>query len=217
MFGVIVALACHLSIRYSANSAAFERIQKLSTDLVNEKNLNVRRARRLWYMEKPKAINIEAVAAAFHVIGIAPSAAAALLKTENGPQHIESGSLDKTDFFVNNFPIEQRSALEGSRTLTRQLWTWITTTDQGRRALHAFLMAAAHDYTAMGPGQQGEWTRNMETNELRYQSLIKFEAEGVVSLIQPTPTPDYGVLVSQKGKAAGTGKRSHIVRKRGKI
>ena len=205
IFAIIIGLFCHFSIRWSSSQAAYSEIKELSRKLERERAFNVRRARRLHYMAEPRTINIDGVANAYHLMGIAPSAISALLIIENGPMDNETGSIDKTDFFVNNFPMEQRSALEGGRTLTRQLWTWITRTPTGRRAFREFLRSAAGPYTAMGSEQQEQWVNNMLTTELKYQKEIEVGPEGFLTIPMPTPTP-----VSHLGKPKNTGSSVHV-------
>jgi hypothetical protein len=205
IFAIVVGLFCHFSIRWSSSQAAFGEIKELSRKLERERTFNVRRARRLHYMTEPRDINIDGIGNAYHLMGIAPSVTTALLFCENGPMDNESGSIDKTDFFVKNFPIEQRSALEGGRTLTRQLWTWVTRTPNGRKAFREFLSSAAGPYTAMSEEQQSQWVNNMLKTELRFENEIEVGPEGFLTIPMPTPTP-----VSHSGKPQSPGKRAHM-------
>lgn len=190
------------------NKSPSETIAELSTKLERERSFNARRARRLHYTMRPESINLESVALANHLTGIKPSAAASILYTENGPEFIESGSLDKTDFFTQ-FPIERRSAVEGSKTLNRMAWNYLT---NHPAQLRAMLKESAYRYTNMGPNQQAAWVENFLVAESKFSVNISWANKGEtepITLTRPTPTPVYESANSsqKKGKTPKGRKR----------
>lgn len=175
--------------------------EKTQLVIENERlrSFNVRRERRLKWMSEPKAINLTNVALAFNVLGTKPSVVAALLYTENAPEFVESGSLDKSDYFARNFPIEQWSVLEGSRTLNRMAWNWIL--DDPKRA-HAFFLYASKPYTGLSVSEQKQWANNMLVSEKRFRDDI-VDAGGVFvenPVQMKVRTPSATPTVSQNTK-----------------
>lgn len=151
---------------------------------------NVRRERRLHWMKEPEKINTEAVEVASHVEGTPPSLVAALLYTENGPPDLETGSIDKTDYFAKEFPLSQLSALDGARTLNRMAWEYLLQDPKGRQALKGLLAYAAKPYTNLSPAEQKDWARNMQVAETRFRKMIS-EGKPYVpeAVLMRTPTP----------------------------
>jgi hypothetical protein len=151
---------------------------------------NVRRERRLHWMKEPEKINTEAVEVASHVEGTPPSLVAALLYTENGPPDLETGSIDKTDYFAKEFPLSQWSALDGARTLNRMAWEYLLQDPKGRQALKGLLAYAAKPYTNLSPAEQKDWARNMQVAETRFRKMIS-EGKPYVpeAVLMRTPTP----------------------------
>lgn len=174
-----------------------------------ERAFNVRRDRRLNYIQVPKQINMEAVSLAIEILGTRPSVTAALLYCENGPEFLESGSIDKTPFFSKYVPIKNRSALEGARCLNRMAWEWFVTTPEGKRAFDDFLFYAAKPYTHLGGPEQNAWAINMATAIERFEGEIKVSGESAhpVAVIMRTPTPDYG-FQNNSGKAKRPAKKA---------
>lgn len=151
------------------------------------RSFNARRTRRLKFMHKPERIDIEAVTVCSHVLGIPPSVISALIYNENGPQDLETGSIDKTDFFALHFPIQQWSALDGSRTLNRMLWEWVLSRD--KTVQDSFWRYASKPYTALSIPEQKRWADNMRVAEARFRNEIKIEKEKPVLSKLRTPTP----------------------------
>lgn len=203
--GLIAGLASVLGFVLYREATHEDQTQALTTALERERSFNVRRERRLKWMQAPKKVNLEAVATATHLLGIRPSVAAALLYCENGPEFLESGAIDKTDFFALHVPIEKRSAVEGARTLSRMAWEWFITTPEGRRALDKMLIFAGTPYTHLGRPEQMAWAVNMSVAIERFESEIKVngspEAKQPVAYVMRTPTPDYGYTVKAKRSA----------------
>lgn len=203
--GLITGLASVLGFILYREARHEDQVQTLSIALERERSFNVRRERRLRWMQNPQKINLEAVAMATHILGIRPSVTAALLFCENGPEHMESGAIDKTDFFALHVPIEKRSAVEGSRTLNRMAWEWFITTPDGQRALDRMLIFAGSPYTHLGLPEQRAWAVNMAVAIERFEQDIKVdgnaEAKQPVAYVMRTPTPDYGYSVKAKRPA----------------
>ena len=134
---------------------------------------------------------MEAVATASHIEGLPPSLVAALLYTENGPEDLETGSIDKTDYFAKDFPIEKWSALDGARTLNRMAWEWFFTTDDGRDAARSFFLYAAKPYTNLSLPEQRDWAYRIQRSEKKFRKDIaqgrEYEPEAYV-MRTPTPT-----------------------------
>jgi hypothetical protein len=141
-------------------------------------------------MKEPERIDMDAVATASHVEGTPPSLVAALIYTENGPQDLETGSIDKTDWFAKDFPIEKWSALDGARTLNRMAWEYLLETTDGQRALHGLLLYAAKPYTNLSDQEQKDWAMRMRVAEKRFRKNI---AAGIeyrpAAYVMRTPTP----------------------------
>jgi len=174
------------------------------------RSFNVRRERRLKWMNEPKSINLNHVSQAFHILGTKPSVVAALLYSENGPEYFESGSLDRTSYFAQNFPIEQWSSLEGSRTLNRMAWNWIL--EDSKRS-HAFFLYASKPYTALSVAEQKSWANNMVAAEKRFRTEIAdFKGNTVGNMVENTlvmaiRTPTFtvsGTIVESKKKKKRT-------------
>jgi hypothetical protein len=163
------------------------------------RSFNVRRERRLKWMQAPQKIDIKNISLPYHVLGIKPSVIAALLKCENGPEYLESGSIDKSDFFALYFPLERWSALEGSRTLNRMLWEWVTL-DKNRE--HAFYLYAAKPYTALSVAEQNSWANNMLKAEQDFRKQIVMDTSKeepiVVAMRTITPTPSISKTKKRK-------------------
>lgn len=205
--GLITGMASLLGYVLYREAMHEEKTTQLATALERERSFNVRRARRLKWMQAPEKINLAAVAEAAHLTGIRPSAAAALLFCENGPEFLESGAIDKTDFFALHVPIEKRSAVEGARTLNRMAWEWFAKTPEGKRALLKMLTFAGKPYTHLGLPEQRAWAMNMAIGIDRFEDEIKdagpAEREPLQAAMK-TPTPDYGYSV----KATRSAKRA---------
>jgi hypothetical protein len=165
-----------------------EENKRLITENERLRSFNARRTRRFKWMLKPEKINAESVTISHHLLGIPPSVIAALLYCENGPQDIESGSIDKTDYFAMHFPISQWSALDGSRTLNRMLWEWVLAQD--KETQDRFWRYASKPYTALSKPEQKHWADNMRVAEKRFRAEISAEIEKPVVSKLRTPIPD---------------------------
>lgn len=167
---MIFVAICVAGVSGFDSKMARDQLVQLSAENERLRLFNTRRERRLKWMAKPKGLNTEAVAKAWHILGIPPSAVAALIYTENGPQDLETGSIDKTDFFAANLPIECWSTLDGSRTLNRMLWEWMLESQEGRKALPHFLVSAAGPYTA---GRSDHEKRLWANHWLQWERIFK--------------------------------------------
>lgn len=186
----LLALICHVSIVYASKRCGLEEIQRLSAENERLRAFNARRERRLKWMREPEKINLQAVQTASHVLGTPPSVVAALLYSENGPQDLETGSIDKTDIFAKVFPIQYWSTLDGVRTLNRLAWTWFLETESGREALPRMLKYAAKPYTALSDAEQRVWMKNMVENEKRMKEKLETEKDKPTVYAMRTPTPN---------------------------
>ena len=168
-------------------------VQSLREEIQENERLrmfNVRRERRLHWMTQPQSINLESVETASHVEGTPPSLVAALLYTENGPPDLETGSIDKTDYFAKDFPLTQWSALDGARTLNRMAWEYLLTTPDGQKALKGLLSYAAKPYTNLSEPEQKDWAARMKIAEKKFREDIKEGREyHPTAYVMRTPTP----------------------------
>ncbi len=139
-------------------------------------------------MKEPKEINVKAVQDAHEILGIRPSLIAALVYCENGPENLETGSIDKTEYYATHFPIEEWSYLDGSRTLSRMAWEWFFTTKEGQKACKQFLTFAATPYTHTSPEDQAWWVKNMIVAEKRFTTEIGVELYKPIVQMMRTPT-----------------------------
>jgi hypothetical protein len=167
--------------------AAMDENKRLLVENEKLRSFNVRRERRLKWMMKPKSIDADSVSQATHILGTPPSIIAALLYCENGPENLETGSIDKTDYFALNFPIARWSTLDGTRTLNRMLWEWFLAQDEPTQK--SFYMSAAKPYTALSKAEQKSWAANMRAAELRFRKQITQEVDKPLVSKLRTPTP----------------------------
>lgn len=196
LISIIIPLWSLLIYNYSFNN---KQVEKLIIENERLRSFNVRRERRLKWMTEPKEINLENVALAFNILGTKPSVTAALLYCENGPEWVETGSVDKSLYFAKNFPINQWSALEGSRTLNRMLWEWLL---QDEKRSKSFFSYAAKPYTSLSLDEQKSWANNMIVAEKRFRNEIKDINKSEESLIisMRTPTPVVPGIHKKKNK-----------------
>ncbi len=164
-----------------------EEIKRLTEENVNWRMWNTRRVRRQKWMQKPESIDMEAVSLANHILGVPPSLIAALIYTENGPKFLETGSIDKTDWFAKSFALKDLSTLDGTRTLNRLVWDWLLNAPPDVQ--QSFFMSAAKPYTALSLKEQQTWARNMRITEKRFRAEIKLEADKPVLQPLRTRTP----------------------------
>lgn len=184
----VLALSCHWSITESTHLSMGEENKRLIAENERLRSFNTRRSRRLKWMLKPEKINLEAVTVSNHLLGIPPSVIGALIYCENGPQDLETGSIDKTDYFAMHFPIQQWSVLDGSRTLNRMLWEWLLAQD--KETQNRFWRSASKPYTALSVKEQKTWANNMEVAEKRFRAEISAEIEKPLVSKLRTPIPD---------------------------
>lgn len=189
-----------LVILYKHDIKSQEEKFQLVVENERLRSFNVRRERRLKWMQQPKAIKLEDIALSFNILGTTPSVTAALLYCENGPEFITTGALDKSLYFAQNFPIDKWSTLEGSRTLNRMAWSWIL--DDPKRS-NAFFLYAAKPYTGLSTNEQKTWANNMYLAERRFRTEIVDaggDTESPLVMTIRTPVPTSSTSTSTKSK-----------------
>ncbi len=203
----IFGLVLYISLQHFKT---VDRDIKFATENERLRSFNTRMMRRLKWINMPEKIDPEAVALAEHIEGTPASMVAALIFCENGPEDIETGSIDKTDYWAKNLPIKYWSKLDGARTLNRMLWNWIQAhPDQFK----LFLFDAARPYTNMSKPLQMTWASNMFASNERFKKDISTDRSEIKVVANFTPTPDYGFQDSQAGKAKAPAKKVHHVRR----
>jgi len=177
---------CLLTIKIYNYVGNDKKIEELTIENERLRSFNVRRERRLKWMTEPKAINLESVSLGYHLLGIKPEVLASLLYCENGPEFVETGSIDKTDYFAQHFPLDKWSALDGSRTLNRYLWDWLL---EDKKRAKDFFIYAAKPYTNLSEKEQKSWANNMIAAEERFRKDIRFSGKSDKSIVMAMRTP----------------------------
>jgi hypothetical protein len=137
-----------------------KQVEKLSAENERLRIFNARRQRRL--VKPPATPRLESIEKASHILGTPPQVIEAVWMQENGPPDIETGSIGKTDYFAENFPMADWAALEAARTMNRMAFEWFLKTPEGKRAYPKFLTYASAPYTALGPQEQKNWAKYVE-------------------------------------------------------
>ncbi len=161
---ILLGLLLGYGFFYAVTSATVkfysDKTEQLSAENERLRLFDARRQRRL--VKPPATPRDLSIAKAEHIFGTPYAVIRAVWRQENGPPDIETGSIGKTDYIAQTFPIQEWAAMECSRTLNRMAWEWFLNTPEGREALGRMLFKSAGPYTALSLQAQKDWAHNVK-------------------------------------------------------